>query len=267
MIRNSLTTLGASLRRTLFGAAAFALLSFTAAGAAHADWRFSVTPYAWLTDVGVDVELDGREVVDETIPVGDLVKILDTILQMKLEAQNGEFGVMVDLFDVTMSDEASGIALPQGAGEAATKSDMGMTIFDLAAVYDPQGDHQGFAFLGGTRILNERATIDATLRATSGGTAELSYETNDTMVDGLIGVRFTKRFSRQWAYQMQADVSTGGTDYTWSVAPSLTYAFGKLGRYGLDAGYRRMAVDFQDEAGIDTQMTLSGFLLGLRTSF
>jgi hypothetical protein len=252
--------------RATFGAASLALI--LCAGAAHAgEWKWSVTPYAWLTDVGVSTKLDGREIVDEKIPVGDLVKILDTIAQVRIEVSHGSFGLMTDVFDVTMSDEKSGVALPQGAGQATMRADIGMTIFDLAGTYDPHGDGQGIGFLAGTRILNDRATIDATFNLSSGQVAEPQYETNETLVDALFGVRYAKRFTRHFGYQMQADVSFGGTDYTWSVNPALTYAFGQTGRYAVNAGYRSMTVDYKDSAGIDTKMTLSGVLLGLRTSF
>lgn len=265
---HSRSTFLTTARRAAAGGAALALLLCGGAGAAHAgDWSWSLTPYAWLTDVGVNVTLDGRDVVDEQIPVGDLIEDLETIFQLRFEVQNGAWGVMGDLFDVTMADGAEGVALPNGAGEADVDGDVGMTIFDLAAFHDAGGDHQGLAYFGGVRILNERASADATFRPAGGAPVARQYETGDTMVDALVGVRLSRRFARQWGWQMQADVSAGGTDYTWSIGPTLSYAFGKLGRYGIQAGYRRLTVDFQDEDGIDTRMTLSGFLLGVRTSF
>jgi hypothetical protein len=47
----------------------------------------------------------------------------------------------------------------------------------------------------------------------------------------------------------------------------LSYSFGTLDRFGINAGYRVMQIDFQDDGNLDTGMTLSGFLLGLRVSF
>jgi hypothetical protein len=247
--------------------AAFAALALTSCAAHAASWRFDLTPYAWATDLGVKADIEDRTIVDETIAVSDLLKQIDTIFQMRFQATYGEFGITTDLFDVTLSDEANGVALPKGAGSGDFSSDMGMTIGDVALLYDPAGDHQGLAVFGGARIINERATVDATFHPAPGGSASGSYETNDTYVDGLMGVRFTKTFARRWSWQMQADASTGGTDYTWSAGPTLGWAFGRMGRYGIQAGYRHMEIDFQDEDGLDAKMTLSGVLLGLRTSF
>jgi hypothetical protein len=252
----------------LLAASTAAVLSVMPTREARAEeWKFSITPYAWATDLGVKAKLDGRQVVDEKIYVGDLLKDIETIFQMRFEATHGALGISTDLFDVNMSDGVSGVALPQGAGSGDFESEIGMTIADVAALYDPKGDHKGLALLGGVRILDERATIDATFRPTPGGSIARTYDTEDTMVDGLIGARFSQRLARHWGYQMQADVSAGGTDYTWSAAPMLSYSFGTLDRFGINAGYRVMQIDFQDDGSLDTGMTLSGFLLGLRVSF
>jgi hypothetical protein len=262
--KNSRST-GMPSLSAMLGATTLALSLLT--GAAQAKpWRFSVTPYAWATDMGIDTKLDGRQVVDKTIPVGDLIKDIDTIFQMRLEATNGTFGVMIDAFDVTMSSEKYGVALPDDAGTADLASDIGMTIGDIAGIYGPQR-LRGLAFLGGTRIINDRATIDATFRPAPGVSVAQSYDTDETLVDGLFGMRFGMPFSRHWGAQMQADVSTGGTDYTWSAGPTLSYSFGTLGRFGINAGYRGMKIDFQDEGGLDNQLTLSGFVVGFRASF
>lgn len=251
--------------RTTAGAAV--LTSTLFAGSAHAAWRFHLTPYAWTTGIGVDSKLNGREVVSKDISVSDLIEDLDTIFQMKVEAVNGPFGAMVDIFDVNLLDETNGVTLPQGGGTADITSDVGMTILDVAGTYDPKGDRQGFQIIGGTRVLDERAAIDADLHPTPGTTVAQAYNADETLVDALIGARYVKRFAKYWAVGSAFDVSTGGTDYTWSFAPTLSFAFGQYGRYGLNAGYRVMKFDFKDEGGMDTQMKLSGAQLGMRISF
>lgn len=254
------------LRRTAGAAAATTILF--AAGAARADgWVFRITPYMWATDVGVDATLGGKQIVDETIPAGDLVKKLDMIVQGRVEAQKGAFGAMVDVFDVTLSDAKSGVALPQGAGQADLSANMGMTIIDVEGIYDRGGDRQGLVAVYGTRILDERATVDATFHLATGSTETKRYETNDWIFDGLVGVRFSHWFTPHWGMQMQADASTGQTNYTWSVAPALGYAFGAHRQFGVNAGYRRMEINFKDDGDLETRMTLSGAVLGFRMSF
>ncbi len=238
------------------------------AGAAHADdWRFSVTPYAWATDIGVDASLNGRQVVDKTIPVSDLVDDITFMFQVRLEAQHGDFGAMVDLFDVSLSNDVKGVPLPEGAGSADLSSDIGMTILDVAGVYDHTRTGRGFAVFAGTRLLDQRATIDATMNLTNGPSVAQHYETDDWLTDALVGARFTMHFSPHWGVRMQGDASTGDTDYTWSAGPTLSYAFGNQGRFGVSAGYRYMKVDYKDNGSLDARMTLSGADVGFRVSF
>jgi hypothetical protein len=247
-------------------AAALALALVTSSADADT-WRWSLTPYAWLTDVGVKAEVGDREIVDETISVGDLIEDLDTIFQGKFEGSNGKYGFATDVFDVTLSDGKTAVALPQDAGTADLEAEMGMTVVDLAGTIDPNGNRTGFSLMGGTRIINERATVDAAVSPASGGTTTKTYDSSDTTIDTLLGVRYSKRLSKHFGLATQADFSTGGTDYTWSLAPSLTYAFGQYGQFGVNVGYRTMTVNFQNDDELEPEMTMSGVLVGFRTSF
>jgi hypothetical protein len=231
------------------------------------DWKFTATPYAWATAVGVDASLNGAQVVSKDISVSDLVKELDTILQGRLELQYKELGLTTDLFDVTMSDEKRGVGLPQGAGSATFRPDMRMTLWDMAGLYDPNGDRRGVELLAGMRLLYLRAQVDASYSLTAGPVVDQSYESHETLIDGMAGVRFTQPLPRRFAIQAQADVSTGQTHYTWSMAPSLIYSFDDRGRWSLSGGYRYMKIDFEESNGLDSTMDLSGALLGFRMSF
>lgn len=244
-----------------------AFLFFGAADAYASDWRWHVTPYVWATDIGVDATIDDRQMVDAEIPVQDLVDDIDTIAQVRIEAQNGRHGLMLDLFDVTMSTEANGAPLPTGAGRVDLSTEVGMTILDLAGVYDPTGDGRGLSFLYGTRILDQRADIDARFEVGPGAPVRKRYETGETLADALVGVRYAKDLSPRWTWRMQADVSAGQTDLTWSAGPSIGYRFGKANRYEFLAGYRYLAIDFASTDSVDVDMTLSGFSTGLRVAF
>jgi hypothetical protein len=145
-----------------------------------------------------------------------------------------------------------------------------MTILELGGLYDPRGDQRGFQLLYGARLLNQRAEIDAAFALVDGSSVARRYEIDDTLVDALIGVRYVRHLGERWSLETRADVSAGGTELTWSASPSLGWSFGDEGRYTLQAGYRRMVVDFDTAdapADVDARMTLSGFLVGLRVGF
>ncbi len=252
-----------SLLRTPLGA--LALTTFAGLGAAQDDeWNWNLTPYAWATDVAFDAELGGRQVVSETIPVEDLLEDIDLTFQGRVEAQRGAHGVLLDLFYVSMSDEVNGLALPKGAGTADLDWRLDMTIADVAGIYDPAGDRRGISFLYGARIIDQRVQVDADFTTSSGSSAE-HYETGETLIDALVGLRFREDLTSNLSFQTELDASSGGTDYTWSAFPSLNYSFGG-GRYALVAGYRHMTIAFEEEGDLDGEMSLSGPLFGVRVS-
>ena len=246
-----------------------AAITLAACGTAHADeWTFSVTPYLWATDVGIDVDLRDRELVDTTIAFDDLLKDLESATLVRAEAMRGEHGISLDLFDVVVADDSGRVALPDGSGsELALDAEVGMTIFDLTGVYDPGADGQGLSFLYGTRIINQREDIGIQLLSDGEPGGSAAYDADDTFVDGLVGIRYARELPGRWSYQFAADVSTGGTELTWSAGPSIGYAFGDTEQYRLTAGYRKLSVDFDTRPEVDMDMTLSGFLVGFRFSF
>jgi len=237
------------------------------APASASGWKWNLTPYAWATDVGIDVKVDDRAVIDQTISVSELLKSLDTIFLARLEGQKGAHGFFFDLFDVTLSDDAKTVPLPTGGGEVTLTPEMGMTILDVGGLYDPRGDERGLQFFYGARILNERAAIDAEVRRADGSTGARDLDLNDTFVDALVGVRYRRAIGRRFSLEMRADVSKGGTEYTWSAGPTLGYAFGKNDKYTAIAGYRHMVVDFGADENVNPRMTLSGVVAGLRIAF
>jgi hypothetical protein len=257
-------------RTSKLALAAVAIAASTGTPVTASDWRWSVTPYVWATDVGVDVAIADRTVIDEEIPIGELLEDLETIAQVRLEAQRGAHGLFLDLFDVTLAEDAAELALPGGQGTALVTPEMGMTLLELGGLYDPRGDQRGFQLLYGARLLSQRARIDAAFELVDGSAVDRSWEIDDTLVDALLGVRYVRRLGERWSIETRVDLSAGGTELTWSAAPSLGYSFGAQGRYTVQAGYRRMVVDFDTAATpaeVDAEMTLSGFLVGLRVGF
>jgi hypothetical protein len=246
-----------------------AAVALAACGTASADeWKWSVTPYLWATDVGIDVTVRDQQLVDKTIPFEDLLEDLKTGTLFRADAMHGEHGIALDLFNVVIADDSGRVPLPGGSGaELSLDAEVGMTIFDLTGVYDPQGDGKGLSFQYGTRIINQREDIAADLTGGNVAGRSAKYDASNTYVDALFGARYAGNLPGRWSYEIAADLSTGGTDLTWSVSPSIGYTFGKQQQYRMTAGYRRMVVDFDTQPTVDLDMTLSGYLIGFRFAF
>ena len=247
-------------------AAAVALALSTTAGAD--DWKFTVTPYLWATDVGIDLTVADQELVDAVIPFEDLLGDLKAAAQARAEAMRGEHGISLDLFAVRLADDDDVVSVPGGPGGALTLDyETSMTILDVAGVYDADGDGFGLSLLYGTRIIKQASETDARYAPESGSPTTAPFDANDTFVDALLGLRYVDQLPGNWHYEIAADISAGGTDFTWSVAPAVGYTFGARDQYALTAGYRHMAIDFETDPPADTDMTLKGFLLGFRFTF
>jgi hypothetical protein len=123
------------------------------------------------------------------------------------------------------------------------------------------------SFLYGVRMINQRSEVEATLVAGDDDAATTTSDTDDTLPDALLGLRYAGNLPGNWSYEVTADVSTGDTELTWSVAPAIGFAFGSRDQYRVTAGYRHMAVDFDTRNPVDMDMSLSGFLIGFRYEF
>ena len=238
------------------------------APAAADEWKMSVTPYLWATDVGLDVSYADQELVDVTVPFDYLVEDIETVAQVRFEAMRGRHGVAIDLFDVTLADEHARIAIPDGSGNSLLfDSESGMTIFDATGIYNPAGDGTGVSFLYGARVINQRNEMEATLIAGGEAAGTAAHDVEDTFTDALVGLRYAGHLPGNWSYEVTADVSTGGTELTWSVAPAIGLSFGERNQYHLTAGYRHLVMDFDTRNPVDMDMALSGLLVGFSYRF
>ena len=95
----------------LFGFVLFTTLSSTRAAVAS-DWEWSITPYAWATDVKADVSINDRQVADQTIDASDLFDAMDFTSQLHIEGRRDRNGLLLDLFYVDLSDDDKRVALP-----------------------------------------------------------------------------------------------------------------------------------------------------------
>ena len=256
-------------RITLLSFAVVATVSTTGAAAAS-DCTWSVTPYVWATNVGADVAIDDRNVADQEIDFTDLAEDLELTFQGHVEGRRGRHGVMLDVFYVNLADDAQSFALPAPLPEALVDGELELTVVDVGGVFNPRGDGEGFSLLYGGRAVDRNIEVDARFVLGPGVTLSRSYEVSETLYDALLGARYTGRITQRWSWAVQADASTGGTELTWSGLAGLGYSFGAEGRYTFLAGYRYLDIQFEKDNAlgeVDADVTLSGFITGLRIGF
>ena len=258
------------LKRTTIGLTLLAAVSLSNAAGAS-DWEWSFTPYLWATNVGADVSINDRQVTDMEIDFSDLADDLELTAQGHLEGRRGRHGVMLDVFYVHLADDDKRFGLPAPlAGEALAGGDLTLTVVDVGGVFNPRGDGEGFSVLYGGRAVDRDIELDARFAVAPGVTLARGYSVSETLYDVLLGARYVGRITPRWTYAVQADASTGGTELTWDTLAAFGYSFGDSGRYTLIAGYRYMDIEFEKDADlgqIDAEVTLSGFISGLKITF
>jgi hypothetical protein len=255
---------------TTTGIALIAAASFAGAAGAS-DWEWSVTPYVWATDVSADVSINDRNVANMDIDFSDLAKDLTFATQGHVEGRRGRNGVMLDVFYVHLADDDKSFPLPPPlAGQASVDGDLTLTIVDVGGVFNPSGTGEGFSLLYGGRAVDRDIEIDARFPVAPGVTLAKSYGVSETLYDALLGARYVGRITPRWTWAVMGDASTGGTKQTWDTMAALGYSFGASGRYTLIAGYRYMDIEFEKDnalGNIDAEVTLSGFISGLKITF
>ncbi|HVR98434.1 MAG TPA: hypothetical protein VMW27_17605, partial [Thermoanaerobaculia bacterium] len=227
------------------------------------------TPYLWLSEIGVDASINDHEVFEREADLADVLDDLDFSIQAHLEGQRGRHGVLLDVSYSDLGDEDKHIDLA-GPAEIVAKGDLEMTLLEAAAIFNPRGDGTGLTVIYGARIVDIDEEIDARIVLGPASTASRRYEASSTLLDGMLGVRHIGRLSDRWSSVLRADASAGGTELTWNAMLGLGYTFGASGRYALFAGYRYMEIEFEEEdqqAEIESQVKLGGFLTGLRIGF
>jgi hypothetical protein len=265
---NTRLTTSAPLRaRSLSLAVAAATAALATTPASAEDWQWSATPYVWATDLGIGLSVAERELLDTEVAFDDLVEKLDSAAMVRIEGMHGRHGMAFDVFNVELVDARS-FELPGAPStDVAFDTSVGLSILDATGVYDPRGDGKGFSIVYGARVIEQRNEVGSTLSLDGTAIANRSYAATDRFVDGLVGFRYVRELPHNLSYGFAADVSTGGTELTWSAGPALGYTFGDRGRYRVTAGYRRMDIDFETADPVGADMSMDGLLLGVRIDF
>ena len=246
---------------------AIAMAVLLPASAAASDWRWAVTPYAWLTGVHADVSIDDRDVGGGSAKFSDLLSKVQMGGQLNVQGMHARHGFFVDLTYANLGSDARRELPGPADSTLVAKGDLRYAFLDVGGVYDPDGDSDGFAVLYGARLIEVTDTIDLRVDAPTRTLLTKVYDVGGPLYDALLGVRYVGALSERWAWNVRADASTGGTELTWSALAGAGYRFGKRGNKTVLAGYRYMQIRTKDKDGqaeVRTTVALSGPYVALR---
>ena len=239
------------------------------ASPAHADdWEWSLTPYLWASDIGVDVFVHDEPVYGSDVAFSDLFDKLEFAAPIHLEGQGEKFGVFLDVMYINLADTQTSVAHPPLPDDTSVASDLKQTIFEAGGVYRPSGGTHGLDFLLGVRVIDYEITVDVSLPAPSTLTSRVSSA--EKFTDAFVGLRYHVPLGERTTIALRGDIGGGDSDLAWNTSALLGYSVGKQRKNQILIGYRHMKVELSDSHGgliVESDVTMSGPITGFMIRF
>ena len=223
-------------------------------------WQWKVTPYVWGVspelNLGVVIPPDDNQAGTEAA-FSDLLDKLDFAGQVHIEAQKDDFGFLLDLTNLQLSDRTT-----QGLLEVDT--DSSTSLIEGAMLFRISEGTSRTDLLFGFRTLMLDVDIEIEGLGPQGNVIEKSTDT--TLTDVMAGARFNTPLSERWNFSVRGDVATGDTDFSWNVSAVFGYRFPSAGTVLF--GYRYLDVDFDNEGRFtDPELIIQGPQIGYSFHF
>ncbi len=235
--------------------------------------KWTIAPYAWASDVGLDVLVNSDPLIGTSVPFNNLVDKLDGAFMGRVEMRADKFGAFIDAYVINLTDSSVIPVGPGGPifGDLLINTDLTEKIYELGGFYrlgSPAPGSVSFDILLGGRKIDVDQSINIVLPGP--GATPVNAELNISENDIFVGGRILGRFSEKWGYRIRADYGGGGTEGTLNAMASIAYTFGKTGLFSLDLGYRYFNIELKDDSNgtvFETEITMSGPTLGFIFNF
>jgi hypothetical protein len=231
----------------------FALCVPVGANAQEADrWVVEITPYLWAAGDDGDTGAGGSGSEIDTDYKFFSLDNLDFALGTSVEARKNRWGMLYDAMYVEFSD----------AFERAPASEVevsGGFVETLGSLTARNG--RPLELLFGLRFVALETTVDvAPVPRTSA---------RETVLDPLVGLRFTHTFNERWSVALRGDVGGFGVSSESSeLAANVSALFGwRIGdKLTLRGGYRTLLMDFDGDSLV-LDATFQGYVVGASWAF
>ena len=202
---------------------------------ASANW--SITPYLWASDTGLDLTFRDTNVGSGELSFGDLLDVLDAALMVHVEGGGGKWSGFGDLTYLKMSDTTERSVL-------TIDSSNKQLFFDAAVAYWPGGFGSRFNLFGGLRFSGFDDRYD--FRLSSNNAPVTSRSSKKDYYDALLGLRYRFDLSERWSLLTHGDVSFGDSEGTFLLRANLAYTVGKRQLNRIMFGYQYKRAEFRD---------------------
>ena len=253
--------------------AVFSCLTGIAEAQDRDSWEWTIAPYLWASDVGLDLTVNDDTTIGGDAAFKDLLDKVDSVFMGHFEGRKGRWGLYLDTIYLDLSDSNTVAVGPGGPilGDLTVDAGMTMRLYDAGGIFrlsEAEADTQ-FDLLAGVRYIDLDIAADLTLPGPA--MTPVNIRTGPSETDLMLGARIIRKFADRWHWALRGDTSFGGTEGTYNGLATMGYTFGQSRLFTLTAGYRYTAIDMDGstQRGNPTQadIKLSGPILGLVFNF
>ena len=227
-------------------------------------WRFEVTPYLWAPAINGTMGLDNGLARSADFSSSNVLSNLKSGGMVSAETHYGKWGVMGDLVSATLQHSGS-IPVAGGAATVADKITLQQTILTGTVTYTLANTNNTYVDgLLGVRAIDVTATLNGNLV----GTPEKETVSKKTStVDPIVGTKGRYRLvDSSWYVPFYADIGGGGgtTNLTWQAMLGVGKTFNRV--IDVSLAYRALYYDMKT-GGVLQKTTMSGPVLAATIKF
>ena len=203
------------------------------------EWEFVVAPYLWATHIDADATLGPLPPISLDVPFSDLFDSLDFAFAAHVIGKKGAWGFDFDVTYVDLGIDLSGKLPPLPVFEGASPNmDFKMTLVEGFGSYRLGGQENWFEVLAGLRYMKMKNTLELTLAETERSVFDENW------VDAMVGIRTKTNLGSKFVLIGRADLSAGGSDFTYNLQGGL--AFNASKKISILLEYRFLNVDYEN---------------------
>lgn len=243
-------------------------------GASAAELEWTVAPYLWGMDVGLDLTINGDPALGTSVPFSDLIDKLEMAFMGHAEVRGNRFGGFFDMIYIDLGDNTTTTVGPGGpvSGDLVVDANLKLQLYELGGLYRfgrPEPSRAAVDILLGARQIDMDLNLNITLPGPMG--TQLTPRVDVSETDVFVGGRVIGKFNERWGYKARADYGGGGSEGTLNLLATVGYTFGQTGLFTLDVGYRHMTIELKgsaaDSVTTETEITMSGPVVGFIFNF
>lgn len=229
----------------ILGLLLFCSTNFAAAEDSNS-WQHELSIYGWYAGIGgtVDVVDALGSGQDYSVDASDIIENLEMIFMGGWVSKKDKLSIIADVVYMDVGDSSNNVEF-----------DLASWVVNTGVGYDlVQNESVNLAVVGGVRYMSVEPTVKV---------RGLKTSQSDDILDGLVGLRGTVNFTKNWFLPFYADIGTGGSDLSYQLFTGLGYRFG----WGdIRLGYRYLKFEMDDDA-LMKDLDMSGPVLGVGFRF